>query len=57
MGAAIDATVRDLGKPRCEREADYEALIRVMEKSYTKRIGRVLTDGLAQGSSIDSSIP
>jgi len=54
MGAALDATVRELGKPRCEGEEDYRALIEVLASgsstesglAYSERIARVVAEGM-----------
>ncbi|HEX4196752.1 MAG TPA: helix-turn-helix domain-containing protein [Caulobacteraceae bacterium] len=54
MGAAADATVRELGKRRCESEEDLQALLEVLGSGtssetgsmYADRIARVLAEGL-----------
>jgi hypothetical protein len=45
MGAAVDATSRELGKPRCEGEGDFQQLIDVLKSKYSDRIQRVLSEG------------
>ncbi len=47
MSAAADATIGELGKRRCESEADFQALIKVLTAgaSYPGRIKRVLAEG------------
>jgi hypothetical protein len=46
MDAAADATTDKLGKPRCEGEADFKALLGVLASHYGERIQRVLAEGL-----------
>jgi transcriptional regulator with XRE-family HTH domain len=53
MSAAADATVKELGKRRCESEEDLQALVAVLSSgassatgsSYADRIARVLAEG------------
>ena len=53
MSAAVDATVRVMRKPRCEGEADFSALIKILEdgtdpetgSAFADRIKRVLAEG------------
>ena len=54
IGAALDATVRELGKPRCEGEEDYRALVDILASGsssgsglpYAERIARILAEGM-----------
>lgn len=45
MSAAADATVRELGKARCEGEPDYAKLLAILNTTYADRVRRVLDDG------------